>query len=95
MKQYIFDPKHRFRFYKARMNRFEYVTILLQFSDIIMSTHMKDETQEKPQDTQENTPNGIGQYTEKEIEDMRIKFQEFDDDGGGGLTAPELEKCKY
>ena len=77
------------------MNRFAYVTILLQFSDIIMSTHMKDETQEKPQNTQENTPNGIDQYTEKEIEDMRIKFQEFDDDGGGGLTAPELEKCKY
>ena len=77
------------------MNRFEYVTILLQFSDIIMSTHMKDETQEKPQNTQENAPNWISQYTEKEIEDMRIKFQEFDDDGGGGLTAPELEKCKY
>ena len=77
------------------INRFEYVTILLQFSDIIMSTYVKDETQEKPQNTQENTPNGIGQYTEKEIEDMRIKFQEFDDDGGGGLTAPELEKCKY
>ena len=77
------------------MNRFANVTILLQFSDIIMSTDMKDETQEKPPNTPENTPNGIGQYTEKEIEDMRIKFQEFDDDGGGGLTAPELEKCKY
>ena len=56
---------------------------------------MEEEIQEKPQNTQENSQNGKGQYTEKEIEDMRIKFQEFDDDGGGGLTAPELEKCKY
>ena len=77
------------------MTLFEYVTVLLQFSDIIMSTHMEEEIQEKPQNTQENSQNGKLQYTEKEIEDMRIKFQEFDDDGGGGLTAPELEKCKY
>ena len=77
------------------MTLFEYVTVLLQFSEIIMSAHMEEEIQEKPQNTQENSQNGKGQYTEKEIEDMRIKFQEFDDDGGGGLTAPELEKCKY
>ena len=77
------------------MTLFEYVTVLLQFSDIIMSAHMEEEIQEIPQNTQENSQNGKGQYTEKEIEDMRIKFQEFDDDGGGGLTAPELEKCKY
>ena len=72
-----------------------YVTILLQFSDIIMSKHMEDQILEKPQNIQENTQNVTGRYTEKEIEDMRIKFQQFDDDGGGGLTAPELEKCKY
>ena len=77
------------------MTLFEYVTVLLQFSDIIMSAHMEEEIQEKSQHTQENSQNGKLHYTEKEIEDMRIKFQEFDDDGGGGLTAPELEKCKY
>ena len=29
-----------------------------------------------------------------ELEDMKEKFMMFDDDGGGGLTATELEKCK-
>ena len=34
------------------------------------------------------------EYTEVDLADMKEKFMMFDDDGGGGLTSNELEKCK-
>ena len=56
-----------------------------------MSTDIEDEIKDDPQENQENT---LNKYTEEELEDMKEKFRLFDDDGGGGLTAKELERRK-
>ena len=56
-----------------------------------MSTDIEDEIKDDLQENQENTLNN---YTEEELEDMKEKFRLFDDDGGGGLTAKELERRK-
>ena len=34
-------------------------------------------------------------FSKDEVKDMKEKFSFFDVDGGGGLTATELEKCKW
>ena len=43
----------------------------------------------------EQAPNdspSLSNYTENELKEMKEKFAMFDDDGGGGIGAEELEK---
>ena len=43
----------------------------------------------------EQTPNdstSLRNYTENELKELKEKFEMFDDDGGGGIGAEELEK---
>ena len=56
-----------------------------------MTTDIEEEIKDDAQETQENV---LYKYTAEELEDMKEKFRLFDDDGGGGLTAKELERRK-
>ena len=58
--------------------------------DVDMST--EDGIDDIPEENGESSMATIP-YSERELEDLKEKFLMFDDDGGGGLTAPELEKC--
>ena len=37
----------------------------------------------------------LSNYTENELKELKEKFAMFDDDGGGGIGAEELEKRIY
>lgn len=58
-----------------------------------MSKDIEDEIEEKAQEN-EAISSEAKPYTDEDLADMKEKFMMFDDDGGGGLTANELEKCK-
>ena len=58
-----------------------------------MSKDIEDEIEEKAQEN-EAISSEAKPYTDEDLADMKEKFMMFDDDGGGGLTANELGKCK-
>ena len=55
-----------------------------------MSSDQEDDVNDQPHKNDQEKV----KYTEQELKDMKEKFMMFDDDGGGGLTAEELKKCK-
>ena len=59
-----------------------------------MSKDIEDEIKDDLQENDESASKTDIQYTEAELEEMKEKFCMFDDDGGGGLTANELERCR-
>ena len=58
-----------------------------------MSKDIEDEIEDKAQEN-EKISSETKPYTAEDLAEMKQKFMMFDDDGGGGLTSNELEKCK-
>ena len=61
--------------------------------DLVDMKDIENENEEKAQETND-VVSETKEYTEVDLADMKEKFMMFDDDGGGGLTSNELEKCK-